>query len=148
MAFDFALYDSADTSLTTPLGSTLSFVVSANAGASGQDKHFLFGSPTASTKCQMASNPGVDQIPISIIDSTPGSGHATTEVYLATTQVGLDSATGGASLNIGHTVTSGSANVVNVWVRYNPPHPRTVEYNTELSIRIGTGTDSLLQAPV
>lgn len=148
MAIDFNFYDSTDTTLTTPLGSSLTFVGSADAGAAAITKHFLYGSPTASTQLQMASNPGVDQIPVALTDSGSGSGHAITEVKLASTEGGLTSATAGASLNIGHTILSGAANAVHVWIEYNPPHPRTVERNTEIGLTVGATSTALLQSPV
>lgn len=46
-----------------------------------------------------------------------GAVHPITEVKLATTEAGLDSATGGAALNIGTTILSGATNAVEVWVR-------------------------------
>jgi len=46
-----------------------------------------------------------------------GELHDPAEVKLATTEVGLDSATGGASLNLALTITGGVANAVEFWVR-------------------------------
>lgn len=43
--------------------------------------------------------------------------HAVTEVTLALTEGGLDSNTPGASLSLGHTITSGTSNKVTIWVR-------------------------------
>ena len=43
--------------------------------------------------------------------------HAVTEIKLATTQIGLASATAGAALNIGTSISNGSGNAITVWVQ-------------------------------
>ena len=50
-------------------------------------------------------------------DLNPGSGHEITEIKLATSATGLDSATGGASLSLGPQLYSGVSNAVAVHVR-------------------------------
>lgn len=60
--------------------------------------------------------------------------HPITEIKLATSEAGLTSATGGASLNIGTSIQSGSANKVAVWIRIT---------NTVTSINSNTGFPEL-----
>ncbi len=43
--------------------------------------------------------------------------HPTTEIKLAITSLGLDSATGGAALSVGSSISSGSANYVPIYIR-------------------------------
>lgn len=59
---------------------------------------------------QANSNPGTDQITITI---SGGGAQGTASVKLATTQVGLDSATGGAALDLGTSITDST----NFWMR-------------------------------
>ena len=54
---------------------------------------------------------------MSVKDLTPGSGHEITEVRLATTLVGLDTATPGAALNLGVEVLGGVGNAAPVYIR-------------------------------
>lgn len=46
-----------------------------------------------------------------------GQKHETTEVSLALTEGDLDTATPGASLNLGHTIESTTANAVKIWIK-------------------------------
>ncbi|MFW1676461.1 hypothetical protein ACFVYJ_01585 [Pontibacter sp. JAM-7] len=46
-----------------------------------------------------------------------GKKHKTTEIKLATTSAGLDSATAGAALSLGTTISSGTANKIEIHVR-------------------------------
>jgi len=59
---------------------------------------------------------GGGQITVYPVDSDSGSGVAASSVRLALTEAGLSSATGGAALEIGSSIASGSANAVAVWV--------------------------------
>lgn len=60
--------------------------------------------------------------------------HPITEIKLATSSGGLSSATGGAALNIGTTLTSGTANKVAVYIRFT---------NSLTSINTNTGFPEL-----
>ena len=97
------------------------------------DVQIWFGSATASRKARASSNPGVDQIAVTIADSATGSGEPASAVKLATSQGGLDSATAGASLNIGTQVLSGSGNAMSFWVRIDDATLATGAY-TDLSL--------------
>lgn len=60
--------------------------------------------------------------------------HPATEIKLALTEGGLSSATGGAALSLGNTLSSGSANKVTVWIRVT---------NTVTTVESNTGTPEL-----
>lgn len=111
MAGTFWFY--TDAGLVTRLSTAL------KASGASTDFRLWFGSPSTAGayQAQAESDPGVDQITVTPTDTTPGSGHATTAIKLALTQGGLATATGGAALDIGTVVESGSANAVEVWVR-------------------------------
>lgn len=87
------------------------------------DQVLYFGSVAASKTLQAVSNPGVDQITLSLADSnvSPGNGPETTDYKLALTALGLDSAVAGDPLDIGTTLNSGVGNAVQVHIRRSPP---------------------------
>jgi len=78
---------------------------------------FYVGTPTTGTKIEDATNPGVDQIVVSVADATPGSDVEASHIKLALTEAGLSSATGGASLNLGTVINYGSP--VAVWFQWD-----------------------------
>lgn len=86
-------------------------------GSSG-DGVFYVGVASATRKIQAASDPGTDQIAVSIADSDAGTGVDAADIKLALSSAGLDAATGGASLNLGATINGGSANAVAVHYRW------------------------------
>jgi hypothetical protein len=98
---------------------TVALSTSLKASGSSTDFRIWFGSAEAEDayKVEADSDPGVDQIEISITDSAPSTGHAASAVKLALTEAGLATATGGVALDIGTSVNSGAANAVEVWVR-------------------------------
>lgn len=114
MALTFKVY--SDSNLTTEI-STLQFSAAA-INPSPEDKTVYIGSTNASNKLEANSNPGIDQIVLSINDSDPGSGHETTEFKLALTQNDLNTATPGASLNLGTQLTGGTVNAIPVYIRF------------------------------
>lgn len=133
MALSFALY--TDANLTTPLSSNLVCSQNADGSSDPVDKVVYLGSTVANRKLEANSNPGVDQIVVSVVDSAPGTGHPATEVKLATTFGGLASAVGGAPLNIGATILSGVENAVPIYIRVDDT-TGVVSTSTELSVAI------------
>lgn len=111
----------SDSTLTVPI-TTITSSQNADGSSNPTQHHVYFGSlgsaggDTSDRKVQANSNPGTDQVAVSITDSNVGSGHATTEVKLSLTQGGLASATAGAALNLGLTVTSGTINAKEIWL--------------------------------
>lgn len=81
------------------------------------DSVVYLGSVVAGKKFQAGSNPGVDDISVSVVDSDGPTGQDATAVKLATTAAGLDSAVAGAPLAIGTEILSGAAGAVPVHVR-------------------------------
>lgn len=92
-------------------------------------------------KKEAASNPGVDNIVLSVVDADTTAGHAADEVTLATTAADLGTNTAGASLSLGTTLYSGVS-------RAQPIHVRVVNavtevsVSTELSVQVVATTDS------
>lgn len=81
------------------------------------DKTIYFGSNASGTQAQAASDPGVDPIVISVVDTASGSGSPASEIKLALSSGGLAAAVAGASLSLADTVLSGVANAVPIYVR-------------------------------
>jgi len=109
-----------DSGLTTQASLPLVFIQDAAATLPPHQRRFYVGSPDATgTSFSAASNPGVDQIVLSIVDSAGGSGQPASAIKLATTAGGLASATGGASLNLGLAIASQPAGAVEVWVQFD-----------------------------
>ena len=79
----------------------------------------IYVTPSSATnKIQDSTDPGVNQIVVSIVDTLSGAGDVVAaDLKLATSQGNLGSATGGASLNIGATIL-GSSPSVEVWYRW------------------------------
>lgn len=94
-------------------------IYQASSGATGAvDVQIWIGSNDATKKIQANSNPGVDHLVVTITDSAPSSGQAVSAAQLALTQIGLDTATPGASLDLGVTeILGGVAEAVTFWLR-------------------------------
>jgi hypothetical protein len=131
MALSFKFY--TDAALTTPLTSNL--VATQNVdGSSDPVVHTIYlGSTTTSRQLQANSNPGVDQITVSLVDSAPTTGHPTTDVKLALTENGLATATAGAALDLGVQILSGTVNAKAIWIELDDS-TLTLGTSTELSI--------------
>lgn len=133
MAITFKVYH--DSALTTPVTSGDPIAGTFN-GAGSVDVQLWFGSTTTAVKAQVTSNPGVTPITLTPTDANSGGGEPATAIKLATTQGGLSSATAGAALSIGATVTSGTANAFPFWIRL-----------TNALSTVGTYTDLTLDSP-
>jgi hypothetical protein len=105
--FDFFL----DPGLETPVSGPLETRHRSDGGSGRQDIVLYLGNPDAA-----ASSPGVDPITAAPTDAAPGSGHEATEIVLALTEAGLDTATPGAAVEIGLQVLGGAANAVPIWI--------------------------------
>jgi hypothetical protein len=126
-----------DAALTVALSTDL------QASGSSSDFRLWFGSAATADayQVQASSDPGVDQIEISITDSAPGTGHANTAVKLALSESGLATAVAGDPLDIGTSVTSGAANAVEVWVRVTDAIG-SLTVSTELGLTTNTLEES------
>lgn len=127
--FDFF----TDSALTSAAPTPIQFSHNSDFSDNPQDLQLFLGSLGSSVKIEANSNPGVDNITISVNDTSPASNHETTEIKLATTQGGLAAATPGASLTVGTSVLSGTANKFEFWVRVTNA-VSTIGTITELSI--------------
>ncbi len=105
----------ADAGLTVDL--TAGWDVAQPLAGGAVDVQAWFGSTAAGLTLQAASAPGFDPITLAPVDAASGSGIETSMVRLATSAGGLDSATPGAPLTIGVTLSSGVENAVPVWLR-------------------------------
>lgn len=109
MAFTFGFFE--DAAMTTPLVGNL--VLSQQSGVSTDiDTVVYFGSTTASKKVEAASDPGVDQVSVTVVDASPGAGHEAVDFKLAATSGGLGA--GGQVLNLGTQVVSQLAKEVHI----------------------------------
>ncbi len=81
------------------------------------DFAIYLGSFSIGKKIEAASNPGVDDVVLSVSDVSPGDGQPATSVKLALTGADLDTAIAGAGLTIAPTILSGAAGAVAVHVR-------------------------------
>jgi hypothetical protein len=75
------------------------------------------GSVLAGKIIEAQSDPGVDNIVLSISDSGAGTGQTANAIKLALSSSGLDSAVAGASLSLGTEILSGADNAVAVYMR-------------------------------
>lgn len=139
MSLSFGFF--SDSALTTAISSPLQFI-QAISSPTAEDNTIYFGSATASRVCEADSNPGVDAVTVSIVDSAGGSGSPATDVKLALSSGGLSSATGGATLALPETINSGSANAIPIYVRVlDSTHAGGL--NLDLSLQ----TNTLLETP-
>jgi hypothetical protein len=137
----FAFY--TDAALTSPFAGNLVAAQNADGSTDPIVTALYFGSTDEDRQAQADSNPGVDNLAVTIADSAPGTGHATTEVKLASTQGGLAGATPGASLSLGTTVLGGVENAKPIWIQVDDA-TATIGTATELSIEINGIRESVI----
>lgn len=123
----------SDAALSSPL--TKANVVQRSDGATGPvDQVAYLGSGVANKKIRAASNPGVDNIVLSVVDADGPTGQTAAAVKLATSLAGLDSAVAGDPLTLGTEILSGAANAVAVHIRIED-QTATVGTYTDLSLQ-------------
>lgn len=123
-----------DAALTSVFDGDLAFDHKSDLSDGPQDRLIYFGNPIDGYSAQAASNPGVDQITHSIVDSDVGNGHESSEVQLASTLAGLDSATAGAALDHGNSLSSGVANAIELYIRITNAVTETHSQRVDLTI--------------
>ena len=133
MALTFKFF--TDVGLTAPVSAPILASQNDAGTTPAIETQLWFGSATAGVKAQALSDPGVDQITISVTDATPGASHLPTEIKLALTQGGLAAATPGAALDLGVTVTS--AVPVEFWAQIDDA---TLLVSTETDLGLTTNT--------
>lgn len=105
-----------DSGLASP--ASIAFALQASDGtAPPADAVYYLGDPDSSRAWRASSDPGVDDITVSIEDSAGGTSLLPAKVRLALSQGGLGSATPGAALDIATEIAGGTSNAVEVWVR-------------------------------
>lgn len=133
------LYD--DAGLTTLATLPLAFTQDDLGVITPHQRRFYLGNADAGYIFQAASDPGVDPITLSVVDTVPASGQPASAIKLATTQAGLASATGGADLELAATILSGSVNAVQIWVQFDDATATaTVATDTDISLALSTLT--------
>lgn len=128
----FKIY--TDETLTTEFTGTLNFTQNVDGSTGMQTAQLWLGSTSTGKTLQAQSNPGVDQITLSVVDSAPASGHPASEVKLALTEPGLAGATGGAPLNLGTAISSGVGNKATFWIGVTDS-TGVIGTSTELSVQ-------------
>lgn len=135
MTITLDLYDDPD--LLVPATVPLRFDQDTLGTITPHQREFYLGCPDTGYRFQANSDPGVDEITLSIVDSVPATGQPATAIKLATSQGGLSSAVAGAALDLGATLLSGSANAVEIWVEFNDS---TAVVATDTNIELALNT--------
>jgi len=124
-----------DTNLTSPFVPPLVFQHDSDDSTGDVDTVLYIGNLAAGKQIQADSNPGVDQIIATVVDNNvdPGNSPEATDIKLATSSLGLDTAIAGDPLNLGLTIASGAGNKVEIHIRASMPVAPVGDHN-ELSI--------------
>ena len=130
-----------DSLLTQPVGAgdPITATQGSDDSISPVNKQLWFGSTSSGTSVQATSDPGTDQIVVTPSDG--GGVLADTTITLASTLGGLDSATPGAPLSIGATVSGGTGSAVTFWMRIDTGTIAAGAY-TDLSLETNDLTES------
>lgn len=91
-----------------------------------------FGSTTSTLKVEANSDPGNDQITVSIVDADPGNGHEAAEIQLS--DDGVTYETGGAALDLGTSITGGTSNKKTIYVKTTNAEGSYYDLNLKLQI--------------
>lgn len=107
-----------DESLATQMDDAVhSIGIGAVLAGSGRGS-FWVGDPEADMVLEADSDPGIDPIAVSIVDSAPGGGVEASHIKLALSEAGLASAVAGNPVNLGSSINSGAAGAVRVWAEW------------------------------
>lgn len=126
----FAFY--SDAGLTTTVGSTADFTQSVDGSTGAVVRTVYYGSTSVGRTLRAASDPGVDPIILSIVDSTPLAGSPVGDVTLALEETFYGRAPG-AALSLGTQILGGVANAVPIYIRVLDT-TETLGLNTDLSL--------------
>lgn len=126
----FAFY--SDAGLTTLVGSMLDVAQSVDGSTGEVVRVVYYGSSSEGRTLRAASDPGVDPIILSIVDSTPLSGSPVGDVTLALEETFIARAPG-AALSLGAQILGGIANAVPIYIRVLDS-TETLGLNTDLSL--------------
>jgi hypothetical protein len=138
MAVSLKFYE--DSSLTTEITSvTINQLADGSTG--DVNKLVYLGSTVDTSTFEATSDPGVDQIEITIEDASPGSGVQASNIKLALSSGGLDSATAGDPLDVGTSIDGGVANAVPIYIRSDTP--AISNSSTEITLETNDITETL-----
>jgi hypothetical protein len=112
----FELY--SDSGLTTL--APLNLLQTAGVAPAAVTGLMYLGSTDSGLTLQANSDPGVDPLVLQTVDANALTGAAATAVKLALSSGGLTSATGGAPLNLPHTILGGVANALPIHYKFEP----------------------------
>lgn len=130
----------SDSGLTTEITSvTINQLADGTTG--NVDKLVYLGSNEDASTFEATSDPGVDDIEISIEDSAPGSGVNASNIKLALSSGGLDTATAGDPLSLGTSLDGGVANATPVYIRSDTP--ALASSSTEITLETNDITETL-----
>jgi len=101
---------------------------------------FYIGTPTSGNQLQDASNPGVDSIEVSIVDSASGSGVEAANIKLALDPADFGTTTAGAALNVATTITH--AVPAAVYVQFDNDVLSGTNESTEISLSVSAMVES------
>lgn len=140
MALTFNYY--ADSGLVTDFDPAL---YQASDGSTGPlDVEFWIGSSDDTKQLQAASDPGVDNLVLTITDSAPASGQAASSIILALSEADLDTNTPGASLDLGVAgILGGVAEAFPVWMRFEASSLTVGQY-TDLGLSLAGVLESAI----
>jgi len=123
-----------DALLTQQFDDAVDTLGAAAVNGSSDDGVFYVGTPNAANKVEAASNPGIDNINVSISDSNVGPNPNVDDIKLALTNGGLDGAVGGTALSLGATISGGPGGAVQVHYRWTNDAGGTVYTNITLDL--------------
>lgn len=138
MALSLKFY--SDSGLTTEI-TTVTINQLADGSTGNVDKVIYLGSTVATSTFEATSDPGVDDIEVSIADSSPGSGVEASNIKLASSSGGLDSAVAGDPLVIGTSLDGGVPNAVPIYIRSDTP--ALAASSTEITLETNNITETL-----
>lgn len=110
----------ADSALSQPLDST-QVVFDREIGGDPVDRAFYLGNPDSNLRYEADDGSGL--ITVGVTDSDPGSGWSATDIRLALSEAGLDSATPGEAVEITGPIQGGLSGAKPVWVRFEGTSP-------------------------
>lgn len=143
MTISFKFYHDASLTQEITVGNPLT-ATQDTAGILGPvDKTVYLGSTLTGNKAQVAADPGVTAIVVSIADADAGTGAPATEFKLALSAGGLDTAVAGDPLTLSTSITSGVASAVPIYTRRDSALTVAGSY-TDISLT----TQTLLETPV
>jgi len=104
----------SDAALTVPV-TTLTFIHAIDDSLPFVKQRVFLGSPNVASTFQAASNPGVDDIEVSLTDPNVPDGFNIAHVKVAASSLALDTAIPGDPFVVGTQINGGAGNGVEVW---------------------------------